>query len=692
MQRKGPVTPRKEGTEPWLYEILHALAIKAASSETGLAAVVRGEVPDGSGAPLLNLSDYFYLPGKVGGQVANGSTQTSGFLRLHSTAATTKGKIYLGLASAYDEANVRLGLGTTSPSAVLHLAQSGALLYNRPTSDTTIGTWRSQPGTGITNLFSFFDDVVADDTDYISQGLGSGSSTGSFGMGAPAFLSGTPTATLRVRARTMGGSGTYTFEYQLYRGGFPILASSGNILTTSFTTLSHVLSGTELADLFAASGDLNVFLTGSGGPPVLGLSDAFEVSWVELEWSSSGVQDLVQLYTAAGVTLTSKIDQAAKLGIGTGSDTLTAHITGKASDAAAIVFRAQGAASQSGNLFEAVNSSSVVLGSFTGDGYLSSRRLLLNGATSGRLTIIPAAATTSHTWNLPAAQGGAGTFFKNDGSGNLSWALIAETDIVDGALLARVAADETISGNWDFAGGGRAVRVLSGNIGSDDGTGFAIWDGVNHTRIAANPSLAGSIEVTLPSATTTLVGISDTATLTNKRFGGGCVIFNSPGSAFTLFGKGSSTTLGMLLDLTNIATSNKTWAAIANLSGALPLVSNSTTVAAGSLTKIDSGTKTADIASANLSSTPPAGQYQINYTLETVATDGTAGSVTVTFAWTGASALTKASTPLVLTAAGQQEGTFPITLVSGNIAYSTAHTGIYGTASYKLTIRVVALG
>lgn len=45
----------------------------------------------------------------------------------------------------------------------------------------------------------------------------------------------------------------------------------------------------------------------------------------------------------------------------------------------------------------------------------------LRGTTSGTISITANAVAGTYTWVLPAAQGGAGTYLKNDGSGNLSW-------------------------------------------------------------------------------------------------------------------------------------------------------------------------------------------------------------------------------------------------------------------------------
>lgn len=46
----------------------------------------------------------------------------------------------------------------------------------------------------------------------------------------------------------------------------------------------------------------------------------------------------------------------------------------------------------------------------------------VNGGTSGQITINAGATPTSHTYVLPSAQGAAGQFLQNNGSGTLSWA------------------------------------------------------------------------------------------------------------------------------------------------------------------------------------------------------------------------------------------------------------------------------
>ena len=64
--------------------------------------------------------------GISGGQSVVGGTAASNNLTLSSTSNATKGKIILGTASAYDQANDRIGVGTTSPTNPLDIIRGGA--------------------------------------------------------------------------------------------------------------------------------------------------------------------------------------------------------------------------------------------------------------------------------------------------------------------------------------------------------------------------------------------------------------------------------------------------------------------------------------------------------------------------------------------------------------------------------------
>ena len=72
----------------------------------------------------------------------------------------------------------------------------------------------------------------------------------------------------------------------------------------------------------------------------------------------------------------------------------------------------------------------------------------------------------------------------------------------------------------------------------------------------------------------------------------------------------------------------------------------------------------------------------------------TAGTLTVTIAWTDAVGATT-STPITafsLAATGRTTGRQLVKIASGNVTYAVAVTGIYGTSQYAVTVRVLALG
>ncbi len=98
----------------------------------------------------------------------------------------------------------------------------------------------------------------------------------------------------------------------------------------------------------------------------------------------------------------------------------------------------------------------------------------------------------------------------------------------------------------------------------------------------------------------------------------------------------------------------------------------------------------ADIGSTNLANGGAVGTYRVSCYLEDTAADAAAGTVTVTFAFTDANgATTVAVGPISLTGiAGvpRASSVFFAQQASGNISYSTAHTGIFGTGKYALYI------
>ncbi len=118
--------------EPTLYRAVELLKQAATQHTLAVAAIVRGDTPDSSGQPLtsvLDLSGYFLLGGRIGGQIGYGDVQSSGKLTFGSTISATKGKIYLGTASprvAFDEGSCFLGVGLDTPAILLHINTAAA--------------------------------------------------------------------------------------------------------------------------------------------------------------------------------------------------------------------------------------------------------------------------------------------------------------------------------------------------------------------------------------------------------------------------------------------------------------------------------------------------------------------------------------------------------------------------------------
>lgn len=66
-------------------------------------------------------TQYAYLAGRSTGQVLNGGVAANATLTLNSTSNGTKGKIFFGASSVYDDSNQWLGINTTTPRAPLHV-------------------------------------------------------------------------------------------------------------------------------------------------------------------------------------------------------------------------------------------------------------------------------------------------------------------------------------------------------------------------------------------------------------------------------------------------------------------------------------------------------------------------------------------------------------------------------------------
>ena len=113
--------------------------------------------------------------GAAGGQTITGGTAAGEDLTLNSTSHATKGSIFLGAQSEFDDANDRLGIGVLTPTDKLEVAgktktttfqmtttpASGNLLMSDASGN---GSWTSLAAAG----------VAPNDASYLSLGLSSG--------------------------------------------------------------------------------------------------------------------------------------------------------------------------------------------------------------------------------------------------------------------------------------------------------------------------------------------------------------------------------------------------------------------------------------------------------------------------------------------------------------------------------------
>ena len=143
-----------------------AFAALAFSDLTGSATA--GQVPSHDSLNGLPGGDvhtqYALLAGRASGQVLIGGTASGDDLTLHSTSHATKGSIFLGTVSAYDQTLDSLGLGILTPGARIHIK-----------SDQANATLRAEAyGFNLVNYAGFFDFRAARGTAAIPANSGSG--------------------------------------------------------------------------------------------------------------------------------------------------------------------------------------------------------------------------------------------------------------------------------------------------------------------------------------------------------------------------------------------------------------------------------------------------------------------------------------------------------------------------------------
>lgn len=138
----------------WMYEAFRRLQLTQAQNSAGLAAVGRGENPDGSGLPITpDLSQYFFLPGRSGGQIGYGGANPNDDLFLGSTRDAAKGMISLGDILLVDEGAGYVGINRPAPEVALDVRGTANASGSSIVPDSDISaSWAPDPTHYYTSL------------------------------------------------------------------------------------------------------------------------------------------------------------------------------------------------------------------------------------------------------------------------------------------------------------------------------------------------------------------------------------------------------------------------------------------------------------------------------------------------------------------------------------------------------------
>lgn len=662
-----PVNPPRNPDEcsAWLFEAITRLNRHATKATQATAAISRGENPDGSGEEigvtdhgrLTGLADddhtqYLLLAGRASGQIAFGGTAGLETLTLSSTEADAKGLIYFGedhVTTAYNETDGLFGVGTVDPQARVHAVSTagggGVLQASSDVSATGVGG-NSGAG-GDPNPYATLWQCIQTADDYGSYI----DSDGSSGGGTVVFgLTGTPSAaysswTVSFRARRLFGiaipaGSTIQFRIHLDNGKSYLSDHFDiTVLGDSWQNYTHEIAIIGAGSTSTTPGRFEV---------LIGLSASFKYPAITyLDIRPTGVGDpyealIAQASGSSGANIMSVRGT-------TFSETFFRVLdTGQVNFDDAGVTRA----------YHRFDGKLYIEHPTTGGSYATQAMIRLEQADAATNGV---AFLSCYDQNLASEVFAIGT------DGAITTAAMNISDVgVGGTSIANFAPLSGVPWGGNFS---LYIPDVSGT-----GSGTLVLDTTSGLSFAVN-LLAGSRFISSTSSS----GASFADSGNNNR-------------RLRMILSGASAN-NHTFTLTNSGARNY---GFGNLSGNVVIVGDDPpSVASGALGKVDLTGQTAAIGSTNLSSTPPAGFYEVQVVaICTTASGSGAPTLDVTLAWTDALGATTEKTinGLSLAATGRVHGATRMTVASGNIAYSTTINSASGSPQYAVYIRVVYLG
>lgn len=718
---------KRDGVPTWLFETLHRLIESQNQTTASFGAIIRGETPDGSGGSLIDTSKFFYKPGLPGGQLAYGSTAAGESLTLSSTANGSKGFIFLGdaKASAYWEANDRLGIGTAAPAAKAHLNHTtgGGTQTILPGTGTFSGSWGIAGGTTPLAVLGTNDG----DTSFIQSGTITNLDV-AFRMASFTAPATSPYVIHVVARKTGVGTivnpvqmvvSTNAADFSLGAGTIitNVLSMVPTTVTTSYVDYTYTLTPSEVTALAAGSSNWWInFRAGTSNTDVFNITQVFmtvpgnvnstpllrfqnPVATLDETWVSSTSSTGVDLGFSGSSPFFFGNGPAAASGVRIYSDATTGWIEAGSLAASNLNLHLSGNTQSKGTLLTLDFITTKATGVFQ-----------LAGSTSGLFTQQAAATTTSYTVIWPNAQGGASTFLKNDGAGNLSWGtpvitnilldgsnhtdtvntavargmmivgnatpkwsglaigtagtflrssgtdpswqLITDNDVGPGGTLARLAASQTFTGSNLFSPGTSNIFTLALDVGAYQSAGLEFTDGTfNAVLTAPGAGFSGVRFFSFPDGDGQILIQNATQNVGVKT-----LLVNNKircnTSSGTTWQDNTDTTKQMRMDLSGIATGATRNEKRQDYSGSLVLVGN-TAAAVGVLGTTNLTAQTASIGSTTLlsSSATSSGIFRVTFYLVTTTAGSAGDTVKVTVSYNDGAAQT-VDVPLTVEATG----------------------------------------
>ncbi len=239
------------------------------------------------------------------------------------------------------------------------------------------------------------------------------------GGGAPGMMAG-----LDASKPAAPAAGTVYFAtdthriYEFNSGSWSLMASA----VGSGGTVTNVTSANT--DIAVASGTTTPVLTlnsGTGANQIVKLNGSAQLPAVD----GSQLTNLNASNLASGTVAAGRMPALTGDVTSTAGTTATTVVTVGGSTAANIH-----SAEVAANAATSVDTANTIL-KRDASGRTNFGGIIFDGSTSGTVTVNPPSSVASYAMNLPAAQGGANTYLKNDGSGNLSWSTVTSGTVTN---------------------------------------------------------------------------------------------------------------------------------------------------------------------------------------------------------------------------------------------------------------------